>query len=154
MFCVFHSIISFHIYFICISVSQIPNKDGKAIRQKGRTLRMSDEHLDSDCSQNEERNGLGEEIGSVRNAVRLRGNRNKSAVRFPEDSDIGYNSKRKRKGRYSEDDDYVAYENVDPLMQNETRIVKRNSRGSAQEAAKTLEKNFDVSPGDEEVVLG
>ena len=152
MFCVFHSIISFHIYFICISVSQIPNKDGKALRQKGRTLRMSDEHLDSDCSQIEERNGLGEEIGSVRNAVRLRGNRNKSAVRFPEDSDN--NSKRNRKGRYSEVDDYVAYKNVDPLMQNENGIVKRNSRRSAKEAAETLEKNFDVSSDNEEVVFG
>ena len=117
---------------------------------------MSEEHFDSDCSQNEERDEPLEEMeqgnGNVRNAVRLRGNRIKSAVRFPEDSDN--NSKRNRKGRYSEVDDYVAYKNVDPLMQNENGIVKRNSRRSAKEAAETLEKNFDVSSDNEEVVFG
>ena len=52
-------------------------------------------------------------------------------------------------GRYSEDDDYVAYKNVDPLMQKENEIVKRNSRRSAQEASKRLKRNFDVSSDDE-----
>ena len=49
-------------------------------------------------------------------------------------------------GRYSEDDDYVAYKNVDPLMQKENGIVKRQS---AQEASKRLKRNFDVSSDDE-----
>ena len=49
-------------------------------------------------------------------------------------------------GRYSADDDYVAYKNVDPLMQKENGIDKRRS---AQEAAKRLKRNFDVSSDDE-----
>ena len=125
-------------------------------RRRSLRQRMSEEHLDSDFSRSEERVGPLEEMeegnGNVRNAVRFRGNRIKSAVCFPEDFDN--NSKRNRKGRYSEVDDYVAYKNVDPLMQNENGIVKRNSRRSAKEAAETLEKNFDVSSDNEEVVFG
>ena len=49
-------------------------------------------------------------------------------------------------GRYSEDDDYVAYKNVDPLMQKENGIDKRRL---AQEAAKRLKRSFDVSSDDE-----
>ena len=131
------------IFIVCINVSQrrrILHEDGCATRRKGRTLPMS-KHLDSGSSQSEERDG------------RREGNRNdqKSAVRYPEDSDIDDSLKRKRKGRYSEDDDYVAYKNVDPLVQKENGIVKRRS---AQEAAKKFKKNFDVSSEDEEVVLG
>ena len=62
--------------------------------------------LDSDCSQSEERDGRRE---GNRNAVRIRRSLSKSAVRYSEDSDIDDNLKRKRKGRYSEDDDYVGY---------------------------------------------
>ena len=96
---------------------------------------------DSDSSHSEERDALGE------------GNLNdpKSTVRYPEDSDIDYNLKRKRKRRYKEDDDYVAYINVDPNTQKENGFVKRRS---AQEAARKCKKYFDESSDDEEVVLG
>ena len=58
----------------------------------------------------------------------------------------------RRKGRYSEDDDYVAYEYGNPrVKQNENGLVKRRS---AQEAASRLKRNFDVSSDDEEAVLG
>ena len=70
---------------------------------------MSKQLLDSDSSQSEERDALGEGNGNVHNVFRIRQSRSKSAVRFPEDSDIDDNLKRKRKGRYSEDDDYVGY---------------------------------------------
>ena len=86
-------------------------------------------HLDSGSSQSEERDG------------RREGNRNdqKSAVRYPEDSDIDDSLKRKRKGRYSEDDDYVAYKNVDPLKQNENGIGKRRS---APRSGKEIEEKL------------
>ena len=103
--------------------------------------------LYSDSSQSKECDALGEGNRNVRNAVRIRQSRSKSAVRYPEDSYIGNSLKRMAKGRYSEDDDYVAYENVDPLKQKENGIVKRRS---AQEAAKRLKRNFDVSSNDEE----
>ena len=134
------------VFIVCINVSQrrqIPHEDGSAIRRKGRTLRMRKQHLDSDSSQREE----GEGNGNVRNAVRIRQSR--SYVRYPEDSDIGDNVKQMAKERYSEDNDYVAYKNVGPLMQTENGFVKRNKRRSAQEATKRLKKNFDVSSDDE-----
>ena len=109
---------------------------------------MSTRLLDSDSSQLQ-RDSQGEGSRNVRNVVRIRQSRSKS--RFPEDSDIDDNLKRKRQGRYSEDDDYVAYKNVDPLKQKENGFVKRRS---AQEAAKKMKKHFDVSSDDEEVVLG
>ena len=62
--------------------------------------------LDSDCSQSEERDG---QMEGNRNVVRIHRSLSKSAVRYSEDSDIDDNLKRKRKGRYSEDDDYVGY---------------------------------------------
>ena len=86
------------------------------------------------------------EDGSAIQPVRSRSN---SAVRFREDSDIDDNLKRTAKERCSEDDDCVAYKNVDPKKQKEHGIVKRNSRLSAQEAAKRLKRNFDVSSDDE-----
>ena len=138
------------VFIVCINVSQrrqIPHEDGSAIRRKGRTLRMRKQHLDSDSSQREERDALGEGNGNVQNAVRIRQSR--SYVRYPEDSDIGDNVKQRAKERYREDDDYVAYKNVDPLMQNENGIVKRNKIRSAQEATKRLKKNFDASSDDE-----
>ena len=73
--------------------------------------------------------------GPSGSAIRPVRSRCKSAVRFPEDSEIGNNLKEMGKGRYSEDDDYVAYKNVDPLKQKENGIGKRRS---AQEAAKKL----------------
>ena len=100
------------IFIVCINVSQrkqITHEDGNSARRKGRTLPMSKQLLDSDSSQSEERDALGEGNRNVRNVVRIRQSRSKSAVRFPEDSDIDDNLKRKRKGRYSEDDDYVGY---------------------------------------------
>ena len=108
---------------------------------------MRKQHLDSDSSQREERDALGEGNGNVQNAVRIRQSR--SYVRYPEDSDIGDNVKQMAKERYSEDNDYVAYKNVGPLMQTENGFVKRNKRRSAQEATKRLKKNFDVSSDDE-----
>ena len=71
--------------------------------------------------------------GPSGSAIRPVRSRCKSAVRFPEDSEIGNNLKEMGKGRYSEDDDYVAYKNVDPLKQKENGFVKRRS---AQEAAR------------------
>ena len=147
---VFHSVIPFLIHFyFCIYVSlrrRILREDGNSTRRKGRTIGMS-KLLYSDSSQSKECDALGEGNRNVRNAVRIRQSRSKSAVRYPEDSYIGNSLKRMAKGRYSEDDDYVAYENVDPLKQKENGIVKRRS---AQEAAKRLKRNFDVSSNDEE----
>ena len=108
---------------------------------------MSKQLLDSDSSQSEECDALGEGNGNVGNAVRIRRSRSKSAVCYTEDSDIDDNVKRLAKGRYNEDDD----KNVNHLKQKENGPVKRRS---AQEAAKRLKKNFDVSSDDEEVVLG
>ena len=102
--------------------------------------------LDSDCSQSEERDG---QMEGNRNVVRIHRSLSKSAVRYSEDSDIDDNLKRMAKGRYSEDDDCVAFKNVDPKKQKKHGIVKRNSRLSAQEAAKRLKRNFDVSSDDE-----
>ena len=151
--CLFNAIRFLFIFIVCIYFSQrrrIPHEDGNSARRKGRTLPMSTRLLDSDSSQLQ-RDSQGEGSRNVRNVVRIRQSRSKSAVRFPEDSDIDNNLNRKRQGRYSEDDDYVAYKNVDPLKQKENGFVKRRS---AQEAAKKMKKHFDVSSDDEEVVLG
>ena len=151
------SIQSFRFLFIiivCIYVyqrRQIPHEDCSAILRKGRTPRIFKQLLDLDCSQSEDRDVLGEGNRNVRNAVRIRRSRSKSAVRYTEDSDIDDNVKRLAKEQYNEDDNCVAYKNVDPLKQKENGPVKRRS---AQEAAKRFKKNFDLSSDDEVVVLG
>ena len=144
------------IFFVYIYFNQrrrIPHEDGNPTRRKGRTLPMSKRLWDSDSSQSEEREALEEGNGNVRNAVRIRQSRSKSAARYPEDSNIDDNVRRLAEGRYSKDDNYVGYKNVDPLMQKEKGIDKRNSRRSAHEAAKKLKKKIDVFSDDEEVVL-
>ena len=77
--------------------------------------------------------------GPSGSAIRPVRSRCKSAVRFPEDSEIGNNLKEMGKGRYSEDDDYVAYKNVDPLKQNENGIGKRRS---APRSGKEIEEKL------------
>ena len=91
--------------------------DGFGLKRKGRSVRGA----------------LGE-----RNAV---GVRSKSTVCYREDSEDGDDHK-KRKGRYSEDDDYIAHENGEPVGR---KLSKRCSRQSAREAAEKLKGNFASS---------
>ena len=58
----------------------------------------------------------------------------------------------RRKGRYSENEDYVAFEFGNPrVKQNENGLVRRRS---AKEAANRWKRNFDVSSKEKEVVFG
>ena len=86
--------------------------------------------LDSYCSQSEERDALGKGNGNLRNAIRIRRSRSKSAVCYPEDSDIGVNVKRMAKvGMYTDrigSSDFSDRIGLDPIRSDPTNPTIRS----------------------------